>query len=88
MAHPLSSWEFPGWGTAEHIEDLGADPVKIRSLDLSSVHESVLCAGVCHLPGGVRRRSPSPVPPGADPARDAGRITCRRCEVPKNESPL
>ncbi|MEO5926423.1 MAG: APC family permease [Bryobacteraceae bacterium] len=38
MAQPVSSWDFPGWGTAEHIEDLGADPVQIRSLDLSAVH--------------------------------------------------
>lgn len=27
------AWEFPGWGTAERIEDLGAEPVVVTRLD-------------------------------------------------------
>jgi hypothetical protein len=35
--HP-SYWDFPGWGTAEHIEDLGEVPVKLHSLDAAPTH--------------------------------------------------
>src|SRR5665213_1021384 len=33
-----SYWDFPGWGTAEHIEDLGGAPVKLHSLDAVPAH--------------------------------------------------
>jgi amino acid transporter len=33
-----SFWDFPGWGTAEHIENLGVDPVKVYTLDAAPSH--------------------------------------------------
>ncbi|MEO8126929.1 MAG: APC family permease [Bryobacteraceae bacterium] len=33
------SWEFAGWGTAEHIDDLGDKPVTMNPLDSGPVHK-------------------------------------------------
>ena len=33
-----SLWDFPGWGTAEHIENLGEGPIKVRPLDSAPAH--------------------------------------------------
>ncbi len=33
-----SLWDFPGWGTAEHIENLNEGPVKIHALDAAPAH--------------------------------------------------
>ena len=33
------SWDFPGWGTAEHIEDLDTGPVTLTTLDSGMVHK-------------------------------------------------
>jgi amino acid transporter len=34
----VSFWDFPGWGTAEHIENLGNDPITARPLDSTPAH--------------------------------------------------
>ena len=34
-----SSWDFPGWGTAEHIEDLDTGPVTLTTLDSGAAHK-------------------------------------------------
>lgn len=33
-----SFWDFPGWGTAEHIENLGAEPIMVRPMDSAPSH--------------------------------------------------
>lgn len=33
------SWDFPGWGTAEHIEDLDTGPVTLTTLDSGVRHK-------------------------------------------------
>ena len=33
-----SFWDFPGWGTAEHIENLSGDPITVRPLDSAPSH--------------------------------------------------
>ena len=33
------SWAFAGWGTAEHIDDLGEEPVGVKPLDSSPAHK-------------------------------------------------
>lgn len=33
------SWDFPGWGTAERIEDLDTGPVTLTTLDSGSIHK-------------------------------------------------
>ncbi|MEO8049363.1 MAG: APC family permease [Acidobacteriota bacterium] len=33
-----SLWDFPGWGTAEHIENLNEGPVQIHPLDAAPAH--------------------------------------------------
>lgn len=35
---PPSYWEFPGWGTAEHIEMFGAEPVTVHPIDSAPSH--------------------------------------------------
>ena len=38
--HPgLEAWEFPGWGTAERIEDLDQGPVEVHSLEPKPTHK-------------------------------------------------
>jgi len=37
-ANAPALWEFPGWGTAQHIEDLGVDPISVRTLDAAPSH--------------------------------------------------
>ena len=37
-AQSPSSWDFPGWGTAEHIENLGEAPIQVHSLDAAPAH--------------------------------------------------
>ena len=34
-----SAWDFPGWGTAEHIEDLDTGPVTLTTLDSGAIHK-------------------------------------------------
>ena len=31
-------WDFPGWGTAEHIEKLSDKPITVRPLDSAPAH--------------------------------------------------
>lgn len=31
-------WDFPGWGTAEHIENLNGDPIQLHPLDSAPAH--------------------------------------------------
>ena len=38
-AAPEPSWDFPGWGTAEHIEDLDTGPVTLTTLDSGVGHK-------------------------------------------------
>jgi len=33
------SWDFPGWGTAERIEDLDTGPVTLTTLDSGTIHK-------------------------------------------------
>jgi hypothetical protein len=32
-------WDFPEWGTAERIDDLGTGPVKVKHLDTGLAHK-------------------------------------------------
>lgn len=34
-----AAWEFPGWGTAERLDDLGDEPVTVTHLDTSAAHK-------------------------------------------------
>ncbi|BDI28151.1 hypothetical protein CCAX7_002020 [Capsulimonas corticalis] len=34
-----TSWDFPGWGTAETITDLGSEPVQVTHLDSGDAHK-------------------------------------------------
>jgi len=34
----VSVWDFPGWGTAENVENLGHDPIEVRPLDAAPAH--------------------------------------------------
>lgn len=34
-----ATWEFPGWGTAERLDDLGEEPVTVTHLDTSAAHK-------------------------------------------------
>ena len=31
-------WDFPGWGTAERIENVGEDPIRLRPIDAVPAH--------------------------------------------------
>jgi amino acid transporter len=33
-----SFWDFPGWGTAQHIENLSGDPITVHPLDSAPAH--------------------------------------------------
>lgn len=34
-----AAWEFPGWGTSERLDDLGAEPVTVTHLDAGIAHK-------------------------------------------------
>ena len=34
-----TAWEFPGWGTAERLDNLGEEPVTVTHLDTSAAHK-------------------------------------------------
>jgi hypothetical protein len=33
------TWDFPGWGTAERIDDLSGEPVVVTHLDSGPIHK-------------------------------------------------